>query len=54
MTSIKSKSFRIKKQFSGFPKEENFEVVEKTYPPLSDDGNIKANIYFQFKAKHVF
>ena len=50
MTSVKTKSFRIKKQFSGFPKEENFELIEKTHPPLSDDGNLKINIFFQFDA----
>ena len=36
--SIKSRTFTLKNHFVGLPREEDFEVVEKTLPPIADGG----------------
>ena len=35
---VKSKTFNLKNHFVGLPLEEDFEVVEKTLPPIADGG----------------
>ena len=36
--AVKSKTFNLKNHFVGLPREEDFEVVEKTLPPIADGG----------------
>jgi len=43
--AVKSKTFNLKKHFVGLPREEDFEVVEKTLPPIADGEFLIESLY---------
>merc|ERR1711923_35365 len=42
---VKSKTFLLKKHFVGLPREDDFEVVEKVLPPISDGEFLIETLY---------